>query len=124
VANFRRFTARLSTWHFRHAQGVPGKLPADFNSSQSKSKRPAPEEKTYNAATIKSIQKNKIVLDLDGQEVTVVSSAFMKSFDAKGKQLKGKENQRVLKEGNQVDVVQLPSPAVLAGNSPEFPYNA
>jgi hypothetical protein len=60
---------------------------------------------TYKAATIKSVDKKNVVLEVDGKEITVVRGRGMKFVDADGKQMKGKGvGKQVLKEGNQVDV--------------------
>jgi hypothetical protein len=63
------------------------------------------EQTTYSNATIKSVDGNKVVLTVDGKDISVVASGTMKAFDQNGRKLSGKgANSRVLKEGNQVNV--------------------
>jgi hypothetical protein len=86
----------------------PGqKLPMDSSEPKSKHKRGGQDKDktTYKAATIKSVDKKNVVLEVDGKEITVVTGNRMKFVDADGKQLKGKgQSKRILKEGTQIDV--------------------
>jgi hypothetical protein len=63
------------------------------------------DQKTYTAATIKSVNGKDVVLVAGGMEISLVASGAMKAFDASGHKLSGSgQNMRVLKEGNQVTV--------------------
>ncbi len=75
-----------------------------------KDKEKDKDKATYKAATVKSVEKKNVVLEVDGKEITLVAGNRMKFVDADGKQLKGKGlSKRILKEGAQLDVTTAKS---------------
>jgi hypothetical protein len=84
-----------------------GKPRTSTRSSTGKSTRKAPalDQTTYTGATIKSVDRNNVVLVVNDNELHVLASGSMKAFDANGRKLTGKgANLRVLNPGNQVNV--------------------
>jgi hypothetical protein len=58
----------------------------------------------YKGAVITKVEKTRATLKVDDKEVQVVLGNQAKVFDADGKQLKGSDRTRILKEDNRVDV--------------------
>jgi hypothetical protein len=87
------------------AAETPKKPAAKDEKADDETKPAKPELKRYKNATIRIVAKNKVVLQVDDEEITVTANRSMKAYDQKGKVLKGKDQPyRVLKEGNEVTV--------------------
>jgi hypothetical protein len=61
----------------------------------------------YKGVTIIKADKFKATLKVDDKEVLIVWNPKTKAYDADGKELKGSDAPRILKEDNQVDVTTI-----------------